>query len=64
MSGENELNRRLKAHRGLTTRGFGADRPLGKNTSEHGRARNRRVELALQLLVRDAPSPNEKPESA
>jgi outer membrane protein OmpA-like peptidoglycan-associated protein len=37
----------------LMVRGFGSDRPVAENASEEGRARNRRVELMLELLVRD-----------
>lgn len=48
----------------LMVRGFGSDRPVAENTSEEGRARNRRVELMLQLLVRQRIAQPEPPESA
>ncbi|NDY96616.1 OmpA family protein [Wenzhouxiangella limi] len=52
------------SHVRLLIRGFGSDRPVADNTSETGRARNRRVELMLELLVRDRPSQPEEPENA
>lgn len=42
----------------LMIEGFGAARPVADNSSESGRASNRRVELMLRLIVRrDAPGP-------
>jgi outer membrane protein OmpA-like peptidoglycan-associated protein len=78
--GDPEFNRRLSESRArsvaqhlanmginqarLMVRGFGSDRPIAENASEAGRARNRRVELMLQLLVRDPILQPDKPESA
>lgn len=51
-------------HARLLIQGFGSERPVADNTSEQGRARNRRVELMLQLLVRDRPSQPTESENA
>lgn len=51
------------SHSRLMVRGFGSSQPVADNASEEGRARNRRVELMLRLVVRDDPAVASEPET-
>ncbi len=42
----------------MLIRGFGATRPIYSNSSNEGRAKNRRVEITISQLPQDAPSTN------
>jgi chemotaxis protein MotB len=42
----------------IIVRGFGAQRPIGDNSTEEGKQKNRRVEIVLSPLPSDAPSIN------